>query len=272
MRQVFSSARLENVEAVAKLLADEGIEVRIENGRTFRSSIRGNFSYRDGDAGGTKPAVWVVRSDDQPRARQLLRDAGLLDAAPSSKNSFLPSAGHAAGAAAPRKRNRMRVGLLVLVAIAIAVALNPLRDPGGWDLPAPRPAAQAPAALDPSLLPVVTSAETAHLIPTPPALAAMLAARESARSPGVPLCLSIDGADPGEPALAAMRDAGLDPTTASACPADGAPLAVAVSGYRTDGSGSGTVEVEVARRGEAPVTSRLEVRRDDDQWQVLRTL
>ena len=272
MRQVFSSARLENVEAVAKLLADEGIEVRIENGRTFRSAIRGNFSYRDGDAGGTKPAVWVVRSDDQPRARQLLRDAGLLDAAPSSKNSFLPSAGHAAGAAAPRKRNRMRFGLLVLVAVAIAVALNPLRDPGGWDLPAPRPAAQAPAALDPSLLPVVTSAETAHLIPTPPALAAMLAARESARSPGVPLCLSIDGADPGEPALAAVRDAGLDPTTASACPADGAPLAVAVSGYRTDGSGSGTVEVEVARRGEAPVTSRLEVRRDDDQWQVLRTL
>lgn len=272
MRQVFSSARLENVEAVAKLLADEGIEVRIENGRTFRSAIRGNFSYRDGDAGGTKPAVWVVRSDDQPRARQLLRDAGLLDAAPSSKNSFLPSAGHAAGAAAPRKRNRMRFGLLVLVAIAIAVALNRLRDPGGWDLPAPRPAAQAPAALDPSLLPVVTSAETAHLIPTPPALAAMLAARESARSPGVPLCLSIDGADPGEPALAAVRDAGLDPTTASACPADGAPLAVAVSGYRTDGSGSGTVEVEVARRGEAPVTSRLEVRRDDDQWQVLRTL
>ena len=272
MRQVFSSARLENVEAVAKLLADEGIEVRIENGRTFRSSIRGNFSYRDGDGGGTKPSVWVVRSDDQPRARQLLRDAGLLDAAPSSKNSFLPSTGHAAGAAAPRKRNRMRFGLLVLVAIAIAVALNPLRDPGGWDLPAPRPAAQAPAALDPSLLPVVTSADTAHLIPTPPALAAMLASRELARSPGTALCLSIDGADPGDAALAALREAGLDPAPASACPADGAPLAVAVSGYRTDGSGSGTVEVEVARPGQAPATTRFEVRRDEDQWQVLRTL
>ncbi|MBP6798620.1 MAG: DUF2007 domain-containing protein [Luteimonas sp.] len=272
MRQVFSSARLENVEAVAKLLADEGIEVRIENGRTFRSSIRGNFSYRDGDGGGSKPAVWVVRSDDQPRARQLLRDAGLLDAAPSSKNSFLPSVGHAAQAASPKKRTRMRFGLLVLVAIAIAVALNPLRDPGGWDLPPPRPAVPATVALDPSLLPVVTSADTAHLIPTPPALAAMLASRELARSPGTPLCLSIDGADPGEAALAALRDAGLDPIPASACPAEGAPLAVAVSGYRTDGSGSGAVEVEVTRPGQAPATSRLEVLRDEDRWQVLRTL
>ncbi|MCW5579932.1 MAG: DUF2007 domain-containing protein [Luteimonas sp.] len=162
MRQVFSSARLENVEAVAKLLADEGIEVRIENGRTFRSSIRGNFSYRDGEGGGAKPAVWVVRSDDQPRARQLLREVGLLDAAPSSANSFLPSTGHAARAASPKRRNRMRFGLLVLVAIVIAIALNPLRDPGGWDLPAPRPAAQVPAALDPALLPVLTSAGGAH--------------------------------------------------------------------------------------------------------------
>lgn len=272
MRQVFSSARLENVEAVAKLLAEEGIEVRIENGRTFRSSIRGNFSYRDGDGGGSKPAVWVVRSDDQPRARQLLRDAGLLGAAPSSKNSFLPSTGHAASAAAPRKRNRMRLGLLVLVAIAIAVALNPLRDPGGWDLPPPRQTAQAPVALDPSLLPVVTSTDTAHLIPTPPALAAMLVARELARSPDTPLCVSIDGADPGEAALAALRGAGLHPAPASACPDDGSPLRVAVSGYRTDGSGTGTIEVEVARQGEAPVATRLEVRRDEDQWQVLRTL
>jgi len=272
VRQVFSSARLENVEAVAKLLADEGIEVRIENGRTFRSSIRGNFSYRDGEGGGAKPAVWVVRSDDQPRARQLLREVGLLDAAPSSANSFLPSTGHAARAASPKRRNRMRFGLLVLVAIVIAIALNPLRDPGGWDLPAPRPAAQVPAALDPALLPVLTSAGGAHLIPTPPALAAMLAARELAQSPGAALCLSIDGADPGEAALAVLRDAGLDPIPASACPVEGAPLTVAVSGYRTDGSGSGTVDVEISRPREAPSTSHLEVRRDEDRWQVLGTL
>ena len=101
---------------------------------------------------------------------------------------------------------------------------------------------------------------------------AMLASRELARSPGTPLCLSIDGADPGEAALAALRDAGLDPIPASACPAEGAPLAVAVSGYRTDGSGSGAVEVEVTRPGQAPATSRLEVLRDEDRWQVLRTL
>lgn len=271
MRQVFSSARLENVEAVAKLLADDGIEVRIENGRTFRSAIRGNFSYRDGGGGGAKPAVWVVRSDDQPRARQLLRDAGLLDAAPSSKNSFLPATGHAAGAAAPRKRNRMRFGLLVLVAVAIAVALNPLRDPGGWDLPAPRPAAQAPAALDPSLLPVLTSAETAHLIPTPPALAALLAARSAGS--GTRMCTLVDGEDAGPAVIAAGKARDFEVVPASACPQDGSQAHTRISNYLTDGSGTGTVEVELRfGRGQAPVLERLEVRRDDDQWRVLRTL
>ena len=271
MRQVFSSARLENVEAVAKLLADAGIEVRIENGRTFRSSIRGNFSYRDGGSADPKPAVWVVRSDDQPHARQLLRDNGLLDAAPSSKNSFLPMTAHAATAAAPKKRNGMRFGLLVLVAIAVAVALNPLRDPGGWDLPAPRPAAQARVALDPSLLPVVTSADTAHRIPTPPALAAMLAAR--AADPGSTVCATVDGEDAGPAIIKAGQAHGATVVPASTCTADGKAIRLQVAQYLTDGSGTGTIEVETLPVGGAEaLRERLEVRRDEDDWRVLRTL
>ncbi|MCA0394021.1 MAG: DUF2007 domain-containing protein [Proteobacteria bacterium] len=251
MRQVFSSARIENVEGVAKLLRDEGIEVRIENGRGFRSAIRGNFSYRDGASAGPKAEVWVIRSDDQPRARQLLREAGLLDPAPSAQNSFLPSGGHAARAASPKKRSRLQLGLLVLVAVAIAVALNPLRDPGGWDLPAPAPAAQAPTALDPSLLPIATGADAAHRLPTPPALATLLAQRAAA---GTPACIRVDGADP-----------------AADCPAGATQ--VRIDRYTTDGSGTGTVEVEsIPADGAAPVRERLEVQREGDDWQVLRTL
>ncbi|HRN63066.1 MAG TPA: hypothetical protein PK743_01775 [Luteimonas sp.] len=270
MRQVFSSARFENVQAVARLLEVEGIEVRIENGQHYRRSIRGNFSYREGVGNPVRAAVWVVRSDDQPRARQLLRVAGLLEASPANAASFLPTTGHAARAVSPVRRARMVLGLIVVAAVALALWLNQFRNPG-WDLPERATPTPAPTPIDPSLQQIATSAETAHLIPTPPALAATLAALESAQAPSPMLCLSIDGADPSDAALAAARAAGLDPVAASACPAEGERLRVAVSGYRTDGSGSGTIEVEVARNAGDPGATRLEVRRDGDQWQVLRT-
>ena len=40
MRQVFSSARIENAEAVAQLLHKAGIEARVVNGRGWRGAIR----------------------------------------------------------------------------------------------------------------------------------------------------------------------------------------------------------------------------------------
>ena len=265
MRQVFSSARPENAEAVARLLEGEGIEVRIENGRTFRSSIRGSFSYREQPDAGPRAAVWVVRSDDQPRARQLLREAGLLEATAANPGNFLPNVGHAArlNAASPTRRARLRLGLLVAAVIALALWLNQFRDPG-WDLPEPAAAPAAEAPLDPSLLPVTTDTGAAYRIPTPPALAATLAALERDAAPGATLCLSVDGQDPGEPVLAAARAAGVEPLAASACAAEGDRLHVAVSDYRTDGSGTGTVMVSTARGGDAPVPRALEVQRDED--------
>src|SRR3546814_9874795 len=87
MRKVFTSARLENVERVAKLLEDDGIEVRITNGRSYKGGIRGNFPYRG--EGNKMPEVWVVRSADQPRARAMLREAGLMDYTRNAPDSFL---------------------------------------------------------------------------------------------------------------------------------------------------------------------------------------
>ena len=75
MRQVFTSQRLENVEGVAELLRAEGIEVRIANGRSYKGNRRGTFKY-SAPATGAQPAVWVIRSEDQPRARAMLREAG----------------------------------------------------------------------------------------------------------------------------------------------------------------------------------------------------
>ena len=79
MRQVFTSPRLENVERVAAMLQQHGVITRITNGRTFKGNLRGSFSYRESANKNPPPAVWVVRSEDQPKARELLREAGLLD-------------------------------------------------------------------------------------------------------------------------------------------------------------------------------------------------
>ena len=275
MRQVFSSARIENAEAVARLLTDEGIEVRLENGRSFRNTIRGNFSYREHTSPANRASVWVVRSDDQPRARQLLREAGLLEASPASPGSFLPSTGHAARmrASSPVRRARIHLALLIGAAVALALWLNQFRNPG-WDLPEPvaRPVAQAP--LDPALQAIGTDAPEVHRIPTPPALAVALAARALADTPAATLCLAVDGAavaDGDEAAgarLAAAREAGLSPRPAEACTGDDDWLQVSVNDYRTDGSGTGTVALAITRPGAGSDERRLEVRRDGDDWLV----
>ena len=268
MRQVFSSARIENVQAVAKLLADEGIEVRVEDGQRYRRSIRGGFSYREG--GGTAPraSVWVVRSDDQTRARQLLHAAGLLESAAPSATRYLPPSAHAARLASPRRRTRLRLGLLIAATVALAIWLNQFRNPG-WDLPAPAAGSAPPVALDPSLQ-AISTAESVHRIPVPPALAAALASARAAEASTARLCLSIDGADPDEAALDAARAAGLDAVPASACPGDADLLRVSVADYRTDGSGEGTVEVGTARGDRPPASGRLAVRRDGDHWQFVQ--
>ncbi|MDR1076125.1 MAG: DUF2007 domain-containing protein [Xanthomonadaceae bacterium] len=78
MRQVFTSQRLETVEGVAKLLRDEGIEVHVSN-RSYGQRRSEQFSYASPMPKGQQPAAWVRNADDQPRARAILRQAGLLE-------------------------------------------------------------------------------------------------------------------------------------------------------------------------------------------------
>lgn len=137
MRQIFSSQRLENVEKVAQLLRDEGIEVRISNGRSYRSGRRRTFSYREGSDNAPQPAVWVTRSEDQPRARQLVRDHGLAEVRttrPTATDSYLPAArptGMMGGTRAPQAPTRhriMRYRRILLIAIALLAALVMVRS------------------------------------------------------------------------------------------------------------------------------------------------
>ncbi|RYZ74809.1 MAG: pathogenicity-like protein [Lysobacteraceae bacterium] len=154
MRQVFTSLRIETVEGVAKLLQEHGIEVYLANGRSYHSKRGGQFSYAEPMKLKQQPSVWVRHAEDQPRARELLREAGLLASTRPGQSDPLAFAPVDA-TEEPGKRTlawRIRIGLLIAVAIATLVTV--FRHQGAREaVPAPAPAetpAQAPVHQAPS--------------------------------------------------------------------------------------------------------------------------
>jgi len=78
MRQLFASPRIENVERLDAVLREAGIATRVTNQYSFLTG-RPRFGYSERGVERKWPALWVVEAEDFPRARQLLRDAGLLE-------------------------------------------------------------------------------------------------------------------------------------------------------------------------------------------------
>ena len=148
MRQVFTSQRLETVEGVARMLEEAGIAVHVSQPRSYRGRRRGQFSYSEPVPANQQPAVWVRLPADQPRARELLREAGLLattrsySGLPQPATEALPSRYADSGS---RWAWRVRVGLLLVIA-AVAVLVWMGRNPSATT---PAPAA-APAATQPA--------------------------------------------------------------------------------------------------------------------------
>lgn len=260
------------------MLEEADIEVRISNGRSYRGAIRGNFSYRDDGARGPRPAVWVIRSDQQPEARRILREAGLLQAAPARGESFLPPPASLAGGdrspMSARGGGRFRYGMLLAVGVMAALVMLAWRSahrgedaPAGADTTtvmtttATPPAAAPPDTAFPAAMPeVATLPDQAFVVATPPALAATLV-REALAGEGTRRgCLAVDDADPDAGLLQALAADGLEVAAASACP--DASVSVAVDSYTTDGSGRGTVRLTVAD-GDPRV---LPVRREGHDW------
>lgn len=293
MRQVFSSARLENVEGIAKMLEEHGIEVRITHGRSYKGGWGGRRTYRDEERSGPLPAVWVIKSEDQPLARQLLRDAGLLDTTRGGSDSYLPDASiHGGGggegrvATPTRRAFRYKIGLLIAIVVAVALAWMASSRMGKTPTTTRTPAATAPVATSTGALAAsatvspaiaapadVEPVPNAYPVDTPPALATTLAAVELATHATPVACLRIDGT----PATADIT-ATLPKTTRFECTdvADAQVLVLDVRGYRTDGSGTGTVELAVTSADPSgrPTTQvrTLLVRRTELQWRVLRVL
>ncbi len=154
MRQIFTSQRLETVEGVARMLQEAGIAVYVSQPRSYRGKRRGQFSYSEPVPASQQPAVWVRMAEDQPRARELLREAGLLattrtsySGLPQPATEALPSRFEESGG--NRWAWRVRVGLLLVIA-AVAMFIW-VRKPKPTAVPAPAPAAvEQPAAGQPA--------------------------------------------------------------------------------------------------------------------------
>ena len=127
MRQVFSSGRLENVEGVAQLLRDAGIEIKVIGARGYRQVSRREFSYVGSQRENSEqPAVMVINSDDYKRARELLHEAGLLES--TAPASYLPESLQVKEAAPASPQQRIfRIKLVLLVVLGAMVLLSLLR-------------------------------------------------------------------------------------------------------------------------------------------------
>src|SRR5690606_21001891 len=277
MRKVFTSARLENVESVARMLSDAGIEVRITNGRSYKGGIRGNFSYRDEDR--KIPEVWVIRSADQPRARAMLREAGLMDSSRNAPDSFLSMGLRGTSMASSRRddmqRRAQRIKFFLLAVIAVVVALGffAVRQAAPPPGATPAPAAAAPAA---TTAPVPEDLIGPGKTPTPDSLAVAMLRGELPRGAEAVVCLAVDGRDPS-PALLAARA----PSPGSVLPLSESPAAsaggrgaqvVAVGKYEANAAGTGTIFLQRRDVGGLAVPQWYNVRRDGEQWRIVQPL
>ena len=266
MRKVFSSQRLENVEAVAELLRAEGIAVKIANGRSYRGRRRGGFSYDSRRIPDDIPAVWILHSEDQPRGRQLLRELGLLESTRDPASSYLPSGRHGEATGKPDffSPKRIKLGLLLLIAAGIALIVFATRKQVPEAIVATPAAPEAPSAAAPLVPEAITEVQV-HRIDVPTALAKLLVTDTLERRKPSRACIAVDGGDPSPALLRALPASPAALFPASACP-DKETLAIAVDNYLTDGSGSGEVQLTVG--GGKPRV--LEVERNGAAWRVLR--
>ena len=121
MRMMFTSPRLENVEAVQALMQQAGIETRITGGRSYKAFSRRGFSYNSKAPYADEPQaqLWVTRADHYRKAREILLEHDLLEAKRE------PSAFEAIRADAPKpnpgnRLNKIRVALLMAVIAVMA--------------------------------------------------------------------------------------------------------------------------------------------------------
>ena len=125
MRQIYTSPRVENVDRVIAMLRDAGIETSVTNRKAWAGHDYKRASYSSPPDRDDWPQVWIVKAEDQPRARALLRDAGIAPATRFADD--LEQARSGPGAAATQRRAiAWRIRLFLLATIVVLILLNAL--------------------------------------------------------------------------------------------------------------------------------------------------
>ena len=78
MRQIYTSPRPENIDAVIAVMTEHGIETTVLNRSNWNRPGHRRFSYREPASSREDwEQVWISRADDYTRARALLRELGI---------------------------------------------------------------------------------------------------------------------------------------------------------------------------------------------------
>jgi hypothetical protein len=273
MRQIFSSPRLENVEAVAQMLTDAGIEVRITDGRTYKGALRGNFRYSDDSQ--KRPAVWVIKSEDQLKARELLRENGLIDTTRGDSAYTLPvfRTEEQTRNKTPQQKRMFRIKMGLLGGIVIVLAMTMIRTISDKPTPAPAPPALATGPFDGSVAPTLA----------PIAQAVFSSQLAEANVPV--LCLAVDGKDAPAAMINALKVPGRTLVPASQCrrvadsdtgsfhmPTGQPAMMLDVNAFRPSAPDAGQVEYSAYHHRMFARYKTLEVKRINGVWQVTRVL
>lgn len=273
MRQIFSSPRLENVEAVAQMLTDAGIEVRITDGRSYKGALRGNFRYSDDSQ--KRPAVWVIRSEDQLKARELLRENGLIDTTRGESSYTLPvfRTEEQTRGKTPQQKRMFRIKMGLIIGIVIVLAMTMVRTIGDKATKAPAPPALATGPFDGSVAPTLA----------PIAQAVFSSQLAEAKVPV--LCLAVDGKDAPASMINALKTPGRTLVPASQCmrvadsetgsfhmPTGQAAMMLDVNAFRPSSPDAGQIEYSAYHHRMFARYKTLEVKRINGAWQVTRVL
>ncbi|HEX7915384.1 hypothetical protein [Rudaea sp.] len=123
MRQIYTSARNENVDRVVALLREAGIETSVTNRSNYKGHDYKGPSYSSKSGRDDWAQVWVVHSDDQTRARALLREVGIE---PPTRYAEELEASRGKERTPEQRRSRFiwNMRTLLLVAIVALLMLN----------------------------------------------------------------------------------------------------------------------------------------------------
>ncbi len=128
MRQIYTSPRHENVERVVTLLNEAGIQTTIRNRRDWQGGQWKRFSYTERGESESWAQVWVTDSNDQTRAREILREAGLE---PATRFADELAAARSPSDPSRHKSNSMRIRMVLLGLIGgvlVLIAANYLMN------------------------------------------------------------------------------------------------------------------------------------------------